>query len=69
MDTLLFDHFALHPTGSTTAAIVSILHTHPPSSPLTPMTYVSLISLDFMKAFDCVRHSSFSKQTLCSKPS
>jgi hypothetical protein len=50
----LTDQFAFRPTGSTTAALITILShitellsTHP---------YVIMISLDFSKAFDSVRH-------------
>ena len=50
------DQYAFRPTGSTTAAIIPLLHkvttllnTHP---------YVIVISLDFSKAFDTVRHAT-----------
>ena len=48
------DQFAYRPTGSTTAAIITILHrvTHL----LATNRYVIVIALDFSKAFDTVRH-------------
>ena len=52
----LSHQFAFRPTGSTTGAIVSILHsvTHH----LLSNSYVIVMSLDFSKAFDTVRHST-----------
>ena len=52
----LSDQFAFRPTGSTTGAIVSILHsvTHH----LLSNSYVIVMSLDFSKAFDTVRRSA-----------
>jgi len=55
MDHLLSDQYAFRPTGSTTAALVSVLQQT--TSLLTSEPYVALISLDFTKAFDTVRHS------------
>jgi len=48
------DQFAFRPTGSTTAAIITLLHklTHL----LLSNRYVFIIALDFSKAFDIVRH-------------
>lgn len=48
------DQFAYRPTGSTNAAIISILHivTHL----LVTNPYVIVIAIDFSKAFDTVRH-------------
>jgi len=55
--TLTFhDQFAFHPTGSTTAALVSILHVF--TSLLTANSYVTVIASDFSKDFDTVRHSA-----------
>jgi len=48
------DQFAFRPTGSTTAA--SLLHTV--TSMLQTNPFVVVISLDFLKAFDTVRHST-----------
>ena len=56
MDILLTDQFAFHPTGSTTAALVSVLHNISLLLPSNP--YVSVFSFDFSKAFDSVSHSS-----------
>ena len=50
------DQFAFRPTGSTTAAIISLLGTI--SNLLSTEPYVIVISLDFSKAFDTVRHSA-----------
>jgi len=49
-----FDQYAFRPTGSTTAAIISILHAI--TSMLSTNPYVVVIALDFSKAFDTVRH-------------
>ena len=48
------DQFAFQPTGSTTAALISILHTI--MSVLETNQYV--YAIDFSKAFDSVRHST-----------
>jgi len=50
------DQFAFRPNGSTTAAIITILHkvTHL----LVNNPYVIVIAIDFSKAFDTVRHST-----------
>ena len=56
MNSLLTDQFTFRPTGSTSAAIISILH-HTQHL-LETNEYVSIISLDFSKAFDSVKHSS-----------
>ena len=50
------DQFAFRPTGSTTAALIYILHTV--TYLLTANQYVAVIALDFSKAFDTVRHST-----------
>ena len=54
LEPLITDQFAFRPTDSTSAAIISILHTQL----LKTYEYVSIISLDFSKAFDTVKHSS-----------
>jgi len=55
--TLSFSNqFAFRPTGSPAAAIISLLHTV--TSMLLSNPYVIVISLDFSKAFDTVRHST-----------
>lgn len=50
------DQFAFRPTGSTTAAIVALLHSV--RSMLVDCDYVHIFSFDFSKAFDTVRHES-----------
>jgi hypothetical protein len=50
------DQYAFRPTGSTTAATVSLLQTV--TSLLQSNPYVVVISLDFSKAFDTVRHAT-----------
>jgi hypothetical protein len=52
----LSDQYAFRPTGSTTAALISILQDLSDMSHTYP--YVHLIALDFSKAFDTVRHST-----------
>ena len=51
----LSDQFSFRPTGSTTAALINLLHKA--SALLQDHDYVHLISIDFSKAFDTVRHS------------
>src|SRR6267154_1401710 len=53
---LFHDQFAFKPTGSTQSAIISILHHI--TTLLQTSKYVRLISLDFSKAFDTLRHST-----------
>ena len=48
------DQFAFRPQGSTTAAIISLLHKI--TTLLLTNTFVVVIGLDFSKAFDTVRH-------------
>ena len=50
------DQFAFRPCGSTTAALISILHTI--TSMLANNKYVIVYAVDFSKAFDTVRHST-----------
>jgi len=50
------DQFAFRPTGSTSAAIIFLLHTI--TNLLQSNPYVIVISLDFSRAFDSVRHST-----------
>ena len=50
------DQFAFRPTGSPAAAIISLLKTI--TDMLISNPYVIVISLDFSKAFDTVRHST-----------
>ena len=51
---LFSDQFAFRPTGSTTAALIKLVHLI--STLLKVYPYVHLIALDFSKAFDTVRH-------------
>ena len=48
------DQYAFRPTGSTTAALIYILQSV--TDLLVDNSYVSVIALDFSKAFDTVRH-------------
>ena len=50
------DQFAFRPTGSTTAAIIHLFNTV--VNLLLAEPYVIVISMDFSKAFDTVRHSA-----------
>ena len=50
------DQFAFRPTGSTTNALIYLLQTI--TSLFETNNYVRVITLDFSKAFDTVRHSS-----------
>jgi len=50
------DQYAFLATGSTTAAVISLLHTI--STLLQTNPSVIVISLDFSKAFDTVWHST-----------
>ncbi|MFZ2537584.1 MAG: reverse transcriptase family protein [Oscillospiraceae bacterium] len=51
---LFMDQYAFRPTGSTTSALISMLHIL--ANLLQSYPYVHLIALDFSKAFDTVRH-------------
>ena len=53
---LFSDQFGFRPTGSTTAALVYLLHHI--SQLLQDHHYVHVVALDFSKAFDTVRHCS-----------
>ena len=50
------DQFAFQPTGSTTAAVVHLLHTI--TAVLENNSFAVVLALDFSKAFDSVRHSA-----------
>jgi len=50
------DQYAFRPSGSTSAAVISLLHTI--TTLLQSNPFVIVISLDFSKAFDTVRHST-----------
>jgi len=51
------DQFAFRTSGSTTAALIYIFHTV--TQLLTNYQYVTVIALDFTKAFDTIRHGTF----------
>ena len=50
------NQFAFRPTGSTTAALIYIFHKV--TQLLATYQYVTVVALDFSKAFDTVRHST-----------
>ena len=50
------DQFAFRPSGSTTAALITILHTI--TNLLTTNQFLIVLALDFSKAFDTVRYST-----------
>jgi len=49
------DQFGFQPTGSTTAALITLLHTI--SHMLSSNAYVRVLSPDYSKALDMVRHA------------
>jgi Reverse transcriptase (RNA-dependent DNA polymerase) len=55
----LKDQFAFRPSGSTTAAIAAILHNI--TDMLSQNEYVIIISMDYSKAFDSIRHVAISE--------
>ena len=61
------DKFAFRPTGSMTAALVTLFHTV--GQLLNTNDYVRVIALDFSKAFDTVRHTAlFDKLSMLDIP-
>ena len=50
----LFDYYGFKPTGSTTSALIDIIHTL--SIMLEDSKYVRCLLIDFFKAFDSVDH-------------
>ena len=56
MHSLLADQCAFRPTGSTTAALIMILQKL--TDLLDTNDYITVIALNFSKAFDTVEHSS-----------
>ena len=54
------DQFAFRPGGSTTAALIALLRSI--TAMLRTNPYVVVITLDFSKAFDTVRHSTFAEK-------
>ena len=55
-DHIFTDQYAFRPTGSTTAALIALLKDI--SELLESNDYVILISIDFSKAFDSIKHSA-----------
>ena len=53
---IFMDQYAFRPSGSTTAALISLIHKI--TNLLQKYPYVHVIALDFSKAFDTVRHST-----------
>jgi len=51
------DQFAFRPSGSTTAAVIALLHTV--CTMLSTNDFVHVLSFDFTKVFDSVRHATF----------
>ena len=56
----LADQYGFRPSGSTTAAIIALLHHI--TSLLLEHEFVIMVSMDFSKAFDTVRHHSLLKK-------
>jgi len=54
MESAIADQYAFRPTGSTTAALISLLHRV--TQMLITNSYVVVIAMDYSKAFDTVRH-------------
>ena len=54
------DQFAFRSTGSTTAAVIALLHTV--RKMLSSDQYVHVFSFDFTKAFDTVRHETLTNK-------
>jgi len=50
------DQFAFRPSGSTTAAVIALLHTV--CTMLSTNGFIHVLSFDFTKAFDTVRHAT-----------
>ena len=53
----VYDQYGFKPTGSTTAAIVDLTHTHTVTVMLETNKYVRCLLIDFSKAFDSVDHA------------
>ena len=57
------DQYAFRPTGSTTAAVIYLLHTI--TKFLIDNPYAVVIGLDFSKAFDIVRYKTLLEKLAC----
>ena len=62
---LLNDQFAFRPTGSTTAAIIFLLHTI--TDMLNKFPYAHVLALDFSKAFDSLSRVTLTKKLAATK--
>src|SRR6218665_2202804 len=59
LESQISDQFAFRPTGSTSVAVISIIYHTKHLLKTNKYMYASIISLDFCKAFDTVKHSYF----------
>jgi len=57
------DQFAFRPTGSTTAALIALLHTV--CTMLSTNPFVRVFTIDFSKAFDGIRHCQLLAKMSC----
>lgn len=57
---IFHDQYAFRPTGSTTAALIGLLHSV--TNLLNANPYVIVYALDFSKAFDTVRHRTLAEK-------
>jgi len=57
------DQFAFRPTGSTTAALIALLHTV--CTMLSTNPFVRVFAIDFSKAFDSIRHYQLLAKLSC----
>ena len=56
----MLDQFAFKPSGSTTAALIFLLHTI--TEMLNNFPYAHVIALDFSKAFDSLSHVTLTRK-------
>src|SRR6218665_252450 len=63
---LVADQFAFRPAGSTTAALIDLLHNI--TVLLQHNEYVALFSMDFTKAFDSVKHMTLVQKLQLTRP-
>jgi len=57
---MFIDQFVFRPTGSTTAALIYLLHHL--TDLLQTIEYVHINALDFSKAFDMVKHNTLASK-------
>ena len=60
MKHLLSDQYAFRPTGSTTTVVITIMQKV--ADLIVSNKYVTIIALDFSKAFETVRHHELAKK-------